>query len=287
MSTTQSSGEPKPRSFTLTSPEALAARELRFWHWAAFSGFLVWYAVSVAVVLFEVELPAPWRWMDGLFYALGALTLVIGAARRLPWQSALVAAALIAGIGGGVAALGAHSGVPFGPILYGESLGGLLFGTLPWPVPLLWIMVILSSRGVARLIMRPWRKMSTYGFWVIGLTCALVVVLELSLEPFAVQVKQHWLWQTRPGPMTWQSAPWANFVGWAVTSLGILAFTTPWLILKQPTRQPTDYQSPAIWVLLNLYYIAGNVWNGLWLAATVGAVLAGLAVVFAVRGARW
>jgi uncharacterized membrane protein len=81
--------------------------------------------------------------------------------------------------------------VPFGPIAYSEAFGEKLFTVLPWPVPFLWIVVVVNGRGVARLIMRPWRKTNYYGFWVIGLTCVLAVLLDLSLEPFA-SARHYW-----------------------------------------------------------------------------------------------
>ena len=45
---------------------------------------------------------------------------------------------------------------------------------LPWTMPLLWIVAVFTARGVMRLILRPWRKTKTYGWWLIGLTAALV-----------------------------------------------------------------------------------------------------------------
>src|SRR5258706_1098319 len=113
-----------------------------------------------------------------------AITLSV-AARRLPFQNVLLAAVVIALIGGGVQLLGAATGIPFGAIIYTENTRPLIFNLLPWAMPLVWVVAVLNARGVARLVLRPWRKTHTYGFRVIGLTCVLVGVLDLGLEPFA------------------------------------------------------------------------------------------------------
>ena len=121
--------------------------------------------------------------------------------------------------------------------------GPKLFKTLPWALPLIWIVAILNSRGVARLILRPWRKIRNYGFWLIGLTAVLTVLFDLALDPFAARVKHYWLWVPTKFPLTWQGAPLVNFLSWAVVSLLILAFVTPVLINKHPVRRRAGFSS--------------------------------------------
>ena len=75
-----------------------------------------------------------------------------------------------------------------------------MLGVVPWPLPLLWVVLVINARGVGRLVMRPWRKTNFYGFWVIGLTCLLVLAFDLGLEPFAVEVKGYWLWPLGEAP---------------------------------------------------------------------------------------
>ena len=91
--------------------------------------------------------------------------------------------------GGILHGLGAATAIPFGPFTYTNAAGPRIFGVLAWPITALWIIAILNSRGVARLILRPWRKIRTYGFWLIGITAVLTVLFDVALEPFATRVK--------------------------------------------------------------------------------------------------
>ena len=248
--------------------------------------------LQFAMVWTRLWLPRPLlgggRWPDGLLLVLTTAAVLASLARQLPGQNVMLAAIIIAFIGGAAQTLGALTAIPFGPFVYTERIGQQLFNPLPWAVPLMWITSILSSRGVARLTLRPWRKTSNYGFRLIGLTTALVVLLDLGLEPFAVRVKHYWMWNPTKLKFDWYDASWVNFLGWAVTTLLILAFATPSLINKKPSPQPPpEYVPLVIWLLINLLFATGAAVHHLWPA--LGLVsLGGVAVaVFALRGARW
>ena len=255
-------------------------------HKPVFIAFLVCYAVAWVTLLLGISYSKEWRWLEGLFWMLAAATSLLGLARRLPAQNLLMAAALIATISLTIAVVAETTRVPFGPRGYSDALGGKIFG-VPWSMTLLWLVLVINSRGVARLILRPWRKTTYYGFWVIGLAGLLAVVFDASLEPFATRSRHYWFWETHRNVLSWYSAPWVNFLGWFVTALGILAFTTPWLINKQPVKQPTDYHPLVIWLLLNLYFATGNALQQLWFAVAFSLVVNALVTAYAVRGARW
>jgi uncharacterized membrane protein len=256
------------------------------WHKPVFIGFLIVWVANWVLLLLGVDLPREGRWMEALLPILGALTTLLALGRRLPLQNVVMAAVLIGGLSFAIAAVGARSGVPFGPFVYGSGAGEELLG-VTWWIPLLWVVLLINGRGVARLVMRPWRKTNFYGYWVIGITCVLVVLFDLGFEPFAVQVKGHWVWLTAKPALAWHTAPWVNFVGWFITALGILVFTIPWLINKQPVKQPMDYHPLVVWLLLNLFVATGNAREQLWSAVVVALVGNVVATVYAVRGARW
>ncbi len=243
---------------------------------------LVWARLCLAPSLLDGA-----RWPEGLLVVLAAATTMASLARRLPAQNVLLASLIIALIAGAAQSLGALTGIPFGPYVYTDNIGQMLFPTLPWAVALVWIVAILNSRGVARLMLRPWRKTRTYGFWVIGLATVLVVVLDLGLEPFATRVKNYWFWNPTKLPLAWYGAPFVNFLGWAVVALLILAFATPSLIDKKKVKHPPDYQPLIIWLLLNLLFATGAVAHQLWPAAALTVTASMVVSIFAVRGARW
>ena len=228
------------------------------------------------------------RWPDGLLLVLTTATVLASLTRQLPGQNVMLASIIIAFIAGVAQTVGALTAIPFGPYVYTEHIGQQLFYPLPWAVPLIWIASMLASRGVARLMLRPWRKTQTYGFRLIGLTILLVLVLDAGLEPFATLVKHYWFWNPTKLKLDWYGAPWVNFLGWAVTALFILAFVTPSLINKKPRPQPPpDYSPLAVWLLLNVLFATGVAVHHLWPAAGLIALGSLVVAVFAVRGARW
>ena len=226
-----------------------------------------------------------------MFALLLLITLVatlISQARSLPAQNVLLAAAIIALTSGVVELIGAASGIPFGPRVFLDNFGEKI-GLLPWPTPLLWIVFVLNSRGVARLMLRPWRKSKTYGFRVIGLACVLVIAIDFVFEPFANREQHLWIWQTRGNVLAWFGAPWVKFFSVGLTALLILAFATPSLINKNPTssKRPPDYSPLILWLAMSSYFAVANGVAGLPLAMIVGLSLSLVVIVFALRGARW
>lgn len=265
----------------------LNAPKKTLFHLVPFLCFVISLVVWLGSLL-QLPLPRFADWAENLFPIFALATTLTTAARALPAQNVILAAVLIAAISGIIETVGAKTGIPFGPFVYTDNLGPKIFGVLPWPVPIIWVVAIFNSRGVARLILRPWRKVSKYGFWAIGLTCALVVILDFALEPFCSLVNRYWIWHAPDTVPAWHTAPWVNFFSWATTTLLILAFTTPWLINKRHNKHtPPDYYPLIVWVLLIVFQAAGNAAHHLWSAAVLSLLASIVVVVFAVRGARW
>src|SRR6266566_3645383 len=83
-------------------------------HKPVFIGFLVSFASVWVTLLLGIPFSAKWRWLEGLFWLLAAATSLVGLARRLPGQNAAMSSVLVTAISGGVAAIAAKTGVPFG-----------------------------------------------------------------------------------------------------------------------------------------------------------------------------
>jgi uncharacterized membrane protein len=162
-----------------------------------------------------------------------------------------------------------------------------LFSSMSWAIPFIWVIIILNSRGVAGLILRPWRKLRVYGFWLIGITTLLTLLFDCGMEPFATLVKHYWLWRPTKLSIDWYGAPLINFLAWLATTLLVLAFSTPALMKKKPARARRNYDPLIVWGSLNILFIAGSLSQHLLLAAAVSAIACIAVVVLAVRGERW
>lgn len=264
------------------------AEKTKHWlHWLFSALLAAAFVFVVAKECLKWDLPGNPNWPEGLLLLLAVAGTITALARQLPLQNVLLAAAIIAFIGGAFQVLGVMTGTPFGPFIFGVDAGPQLFKTLPLTVPLLWIVAVLNARGVARLILRPWRKTRAYGFWLIGLTAALTVLFDLALDPYASRVKHYWLWMRIKFPLTWEGTPVVNFVSWAVVALLILAFATPALINKNPTRRTTDYHPLAVWLGALVLFGVVSARHGLWPAVVLDGASILVTAALAIRGGRW
>jgi putative membrane protein len=246
------------------------------------------YALVLTGLWRPVLLPGKSGWPEAVLLLLATVSTIAALARHLPLQNILFAAFAIALAAAAATWLDLKTGIPFGQFTTGDNAGPKLFTAVPWALPLVWIAAILNSRGVARLVLRPWRKTHTYGFWLIGVTAALTVLFDLALDPFASQVKHYWYWEPTKFHVSWQGAPLVNFFGWLVVTLLILAFVTPILINKNPVhRRPPDFHPLGVWLGGVLLFGIGSASLGLWSAVLLDGIIGVVVVIFAVRGARW
>jgi uncharacterized membrane protein len=276
---------------SLVTPHPAASKRLTgsgdIVHLVAFVLFLVLFALVWINTALPSEPFGTGQYLEALLLVSTVATILAGMSRQLPAQNVFLAAAIIVILGGGVQTLGALTGIPFGPFLYGERMGPQLFHPLPWSAPWIWVVAILNGRGVARLIMRPWRKMRSYGFWVIGITAILVVLFDLGLEPFATRSRQYWLWNPTKLPIDYYGTPCVNFVAWASVTVLILLVITPSLINKRSGKGPTNFHPLIVWLLLQFLFASGAASRGLWPAAVTTLIASVIVAVFAVRGGSW
>ena len=278
----------RPSTSTGKPAASAVGEKAKVWLSRVLSALLaVLWLLFLAADRLDLALPGRPGWLEALLLLLAAAATLAALARQLPVQNVLLAAAVIAIMGGAAHALGVKLGIPFGPFLFGVDAGPQLFKTLPWSVPLIWVVVILNSRGVARLILRPWRKVRTYGFWLIGVTAVLALLFDLAFDPFATRVEHYWLWLQTRFPSTWQGTPAVNFVSWTAVSLLILAFVTPALINKNPIRRSPDFQPLAVWLGAMLWFALACAQHAMWPAVALDSASIVLTAVFAVRGGRW
>jgi len=226
-------------------------------------------------------------WSAALLLVIATVSTLVAQGPHLPSQNIILAALIVAIAGSVVEWTNAETGIPFGPIVFGAT-GPKMFGVLPWAIPVAWVVVLFNARGIARLVLRPWRKTRTYGFRLIGLTAVLLAAFDFALEPFATRVKQYWFWPSTKFPLAWHGTPVTDFFTRVVVAVLILVFITPLLINKQLSkRRPPDFHPLGIWLGAMVLFGTGAAMAGLWTAVAADAVIAVITVVFAVRGARW
>ena len=250
---------------------------------------LVMFVVVALTLVTTLKLPGKPGWAEAVLVFLTATATVISLAGHLPMQQVLLGAGIVAVVGGLAHGLAAATAIPFGPLQFLDPAGPKLLGYLAWPMPVIWVIAVLNSRGVARLILRPWRKTRRYGFWLLSMTALLAVLFDLALEPFATLARKFWLWLPTKLPFTWFEAPITNLVGWILVVLLILAFATPCLINKQqrPRLSTPDYHPLIVWLLSMVLFGLGTFAHGIWLAGAFSAGTGLLVTAFALRGARW
>jgi uncharacterized membrane protein len=269
-----------------SQPPAVSTKKAAiFCHWL----FVFLLAVAASGEMVSFFLPLGFQdTLDTAFILITTCGTLVALWRQLPLQNILLAMFGIAIVGGGVSALGVRTSLPFGPFLYGSAMGPQMFKTLPWAMPLVWVVVILNSRGVARMILRPWRKNKNYGFRAIALAGVLVLLFDIALEPFATLVKHYWRWVPTAVPVTWEGAALVNFLSWGFIAVLILLFVMPVLISKKPrTKSGPDYHPLCVWLGGIIIFATGCAVHGLWLPVFVDAAIGIVAAIFAIRGARW
>jgi len=254
-------------------------------------GLLGLFLISIALLIAQefglARLPVSREVLDAIVLMLAVASTLASLAGQLPAQNVLLATAIVGVMGGAIHTISAFTGIPFGPITYFHESGLRLFNALPWFLPLLWIIAVLNARGVARLILRPWRKLRIYGYWLIGITTLLTLFFVLGLEPFATHARHYWFWSATKLPVDWYGTPLSDFLGWVVATLLILGFSTPALMKKKPSKSYPEYHPLIVWISIQLLFIAGAVSQHLPVAAIVSGVICVTVIPFAIRGARW
>lgn len=256
------------------------------WHWPCLLFFVLLFAGRLLLTISGRDLPPAWRWADGLFWVSTAATCVASLARWLPAQNAAAAGTMLLAFAAIMELMGARTHFPFGSYDYTTRMGYLLIDSVAWPILFYWVAALLCCRGIARLILRPWRRASHYGFLLILLAALLSTWLSLSAEPFFAQVAVYKTWQTSGARWTWHSVPWTFFLAWWVLSVLALAMVSPWLIVKSPIKSPPDSHSLYVWLMLEGLFLVGCILWQCFAAALASLLGLGFVSWLAIRGRK-
>jgi len=238
-------------------------------------GLFAAFLLQALLVAWRAWQKNPWlpaaQWPEGCLMLLGVATVLVSLARSLPAQNLVGVCAITGVISGAAHWLSATAAVPFGPYAYSRNAGQSLVDPLPASIPVLWILAVLAARGAAKSSLRRWRTAPQYGYWLLGLTLALIIWFDVTLEPFATVIKGYWIWAATKLPITWFGAPVVNFLGWLLTAGLIVAFATPFLLSKKPAPAAPEYLSGVVWCVLELSLANACAAHRLWLPCAIAA----------------
>ena len=162
---------------------------------------------GLTVVSFDADLDMPL--VSGLFIVLMALPSYYafwsyaGARRSAVLLIVLSVLPLL------VEAQAVVTGFPYGEFQYSETLGGKLFGLVPWTVAFAYLPILLGSFAMAS---RFWSD--SVAVLIVG-SAAILTVADLVLDPAIVHAGL-WIW-TEGG--AYYGIPTVNFLGWILTGL--------------------------------------------------------------------
>src|SRR5947209_5694817 len=141
-----------------------------------------------------------------IFAAIFSVAILL---RRLPLQNVIALALLIAVISGAGEILATLAGFP--SVLFSHD--AKLFGIVPWPMPLLWMVLILNARALAKKILQRWRAGKKNGFELLIVASLLAAALFSATEMF---FSGKWNWKI--------------FASQFSIAALLLIWATPWLI---------------------------------------------------------
>ena len=155
----------------------------------------------------------------------------------------------------GIEALSITTGFPYSRFTYSETIGGRLFGLVPWTVPFAWIPLVAGA--LAR-----WGGLEPR--YRVAAAAAHLVAIDLLLDPAAVKLG---FWKYASGS-AYYGVPAQNFAGW-VLSGGLAA----WVVVRVGGARPLPVPAGDSLAMILVFWTSVCAFAGLWVPAAVGAAI--------------
>ncbi len=148
-----------------------------------------------------------------------SIFVVLHACYMLGWRRALAFFAFTALIGFTFEYAGVKTGAIFGRYYYTDVLGWKILGTVSWPIPLAYFMVLYPSTMMANLAIQgvPVTRKLHWGWSVFAALLAALIMSawDLTMDPYMSLQQKAWIW-VDGGP--YFGIPFRNFAGWVLTT---------------------------------------------------------------------
>ncbi|PRO66756.1 carotenoid biosynthesis protein [Alkalicoccus urumqiensis] len=181
------------------------------WEHYLFRFFLIWYAIGVVLLAFD--LVPPWlEWANVVFLVTSGL---LGAVFFLRSSNPAAGLLLVLIIFFGsilIESFGVHTGLFFGSYYYEADFGPKLLG-VPVTIGFAWVMVTAAAHAVAAPAASLAPAFPRLVYAVYASLCA--VIMDLIIDPVAYEVKQYWIWEDTGA---YYGIPFSNFAGWFILS---------------------------------------------------------------------
>lgn len=165
---------------------------------------------------------------------------------------------LLGVFGYAIEAFGVVTGLPYGEFFYGDSLGGKLFGVVPYLLPVSYVPLVIGAVAAS------WRPDGSRLFFVLR-SALLLTLIDGVLDPGAVALG-FWVW---PDGGIYYGVPASNYFGWILTSILVAALLVRlggWRSVPHPGLVDSAVVGLSFWVGVSVF--AGMVFP-----AVLGAAL--------------
>jgi uncharacterized membrane protein len=171
------------------------------------------------------------RWGDFLFMVIAGANTYMMLVRQWSLSQARRWSLTCLMAGAAVETIGTLTSFPFGPYTYTENFGPRILGVLPLSIPLAWFVVVSNLLLAVRLLAN-----SLSSWQEAAMVAAAATLFDWVMEPFAVQVKQYWLWLDETGQAQIE-VPFQNYAAWWVVTFLLVKLFSPTCDLRFPDEK--------------------------------------------------
>ncbi len=168
---------------------------------------------------FIADKKMPWLVITPVFFTFSFLH----ACFVLGWRRAVAFLGITTVVTFSAEYIGTTTGLLFGSYTYNPVVGYLIFGEVPFTIPMAWFTMLYASYVVVNLAIdgRPVSRSRKLGriLWLSFVGALIMTAWDLTLDPYMVEFEKGWVWHDG-GP--YFGIPYSNFTGWVGVSFVVM-----------------------------------------------------------------